>query len=225
MRINVLQHTPNEGPGAIRRWSEDNGHEMYVYHPYRYGILPDIDETDMLVILGGPMSPNDDFDWLEKERELIREAIRRDLPVFGACLGAQQISRALGGTVRNSGVKEVGFAPVYLKSHAIAGLPGEVDVLHWHQDCFDIPEGAELLFSSRLLENQGFVMNHRVVGLQFHFEPLADDLREIVTNDGSYTEGSDFGQTPEDILRHGIPDGNRRIMYMILDYISAGHNN
>ena len=119
MRINVLQHTPNEGPGAIRSWAEENGHELYVYHPYRYGILPDVEETDMLVILGGPMSPNDDFEWLKKERDLIRAAIKQDLPIFGACLGAQQISKALGGVVKNSGVKEVGFAPVFLKSHAI----------------------------------------------------------------------------------------------------------
>ena len=123
MRINVLQHTPNEGPGAIRSWAEENGHELYVYHPYRYGILPDVEETDMLVILGGPMSPNDDFEWLKKERDLIRAAIKQDLPIFGACLGAQQISKALGGVVKNSGVKEVGFAPVFLKSHAIKGLP------------------------------------------------------------------------------------------------------
>ena len=34
MRINVLQHTPNEGPGSIREWSVARGHEMYVYHPY-----------------------------------------------------------------------------------------------------------------------------------------------------------------------------------------------
>lgn len=152
MRINVLQHTPNEGPGAIRSWAEENGHELYVYHPYRYGILPDVEETDMLVILGGPMSPNDDFEWLKKERDLIRAAIKRDLPIFGACLGAQQISKALGGVVKNSGVKEVGFAPVFLKSHAIKGLPEEVSVLHWHQDCFEIPKGAELLFQADCLK-------------------------------------------------------------------------
>lgn len=106
MRINVLQHTPNEGPGAIRSWAEENGHELYVYHPYRYGILPDVEETDMLVILGGPMSPNDDFEWLKKERDLIRAAIKRDLPIFGACLGAQQISKALGGVVKTAASKK-----------------------------------------------------------------------------------------------------------------------
>ena len=85
MRINVLQHTPNEGPGAIRLWAEENGHELYVYHPYRYGILPDVEETDMLVILGGPMSPNDDFEWLKKERDLIRAAIKHDFRSMPWC--------------------------------------------------------------------------------------------------------------------------------------------
>lgn len=66
-------------------------------------------------------------------------------------------------------------------------------------------------------------MNHRIVGLQFHFEPLPNDLREIVVNDGSYTEGSDLGQTSEEILLHGIPEENKQIMYKILDYISDGH--
>lgn len=65
MRINVLQHTPNEGPGSIQEWSKQHGHEMYIYHPYQFnGVLPSADETDMLIILGGPMSPNDDIDWM-----------------------------------------------------------------------------------------------------------------------------------------------------------------
>lgn len=60
MRINILQHTPNEGPGSIRNWAEKYGHKIYVYHPYQFnGILPTADQTDMLIILGGPMSPND----------------------------------------------------------------------------------------------------------------------------------------------------------------------
>ncbi|HJG49295.1 MAG TPA: type 1 glutamine amidotransferase, partial [Limosilactobacillus ingluviei] len=37
MRINVLQHTPNEGPGSIQDWAHANNHELYVYHPYQFG--------------------------------------------------------------------------------------------------------------------------------------------------------------------------------------------
>ncbi len=52
MRINVLQHTPNEGPGSIKEWSQKNNHELYVYHPYQFGgVLPTADETDLLIIL------------------------------------------------------------------------------------------------------------------------------------------------------------------------------
>jgi GMP synthase - Glutamine amidotransferase domain len=91
MRINVLQHTPNEGPGMIQDWSEKNGYEMFIYHPYQFGYLPTADETDMLVILGGPMSPNDDLVWIKQERELIQKLLAQDKPIFGVCYGAQQL--------------------------------------------------------------------------------------------------------------------------------------
>lgn len=76
MRINVLQHTPNEGPGAIKAWAEDRGNKVYVYHPETFGIFPKADETDMLVVLGGPMSPGDDLPWLEEERQLIKDCLK-----------------------------------------------------------------------------------------------------------------------------------------------------
>ncbi|MGL6207853.1 MAG: type 1 glutamine amidotransferase, partial [Lactobacillus panisapium] len=71
MIVNVLQHTPNEGPGSIQKWAHLHHHEFYVYHPYQFGILPTAEETDFLVILGGPMSPNDDLPWIKQERQLI----------------------------------------------------------------------------------------------------------------------------------------------------------
>lgn len=220
MRINVLQHTPNEGPGAIREWAQINGHELYTYHPYQFnGILPTADETDMLIILGGPMSPNDLDEWILGERELIGVLIERDTPMFGACFGAQQIAKTLGYSV-SKGPKEVGFAPVYLKSDIIPNIPAKLTALHWHEETFEIPNGAELLFSSDLLVNQGFVMNHRIIGLQFHFEPLANDVREIVVNDASYTEGSLLKQSPEDILLTPVPSENRDVMFTLLDYMT-----
>ncbi|RVU70207.1 MULTISPECIES: type 1 glutamine amidotransferase [Lactobacillus] len=218
MRINVLQHTPNEGPGAIQTWSHKHQHEMYIYHPYQFGILPKIDETDMLVILGGPMSPNDHDDWIVQERQLIKEAMTKNIPIFGACFGAQQIAKTLGYKIGKA-KKEVGWAPVYLQSDVIPGLPKKLTALHWHEETFEIPDGADLLFSSDLLKNQGFVMNHRIIGLQFHFEPLADNVREMVVNDGSYTAGNYLKQTPADILAHPVPTENEAIMNKLLDYI------
>ncbi len=46
---------------------------------------------------------------------------------------------------------------------------------------FQIPQQAELLFSGNSIRNQGFIIDHHVIGLQFHFEPGPDDVREMVS--------------------------------------------
>lgn len=224
MRINILQHTPNEGPGSILDWSQTHGHQAYIYHPYQFGFLPKAADTDLLIVLGGPISPNDDLDWIRQERNLINELLVKNVPIFGACFGAQQIAKALGYPVTNAPVKEVGWAPVYLQSHVITGIPDKLLALHWHQEMFEIPSEATLLFSSDRVRNQGFVMNHRVVGLQFHFEPQPDNVREMVVNDFPYIKGSVFNQTKADILKTPVPAENKAVMFHILDYITATTN-
>jgi GMP synthase-like glutamine amidotransferase len=176
----------------------------------------------MLILLGGPMSPNDDLPWIKQERELIKQVQEVGKPIFGACFGAQQIALVNGGVVKDAPAKEVGWAPVYLQSSRIPGLPQTTTVLHWHQQMFELPAGADLLFSSKLLKNQGFLLGDKVIGLQFHFEPETDNLREMVVNDGSYAERDNaLKQSAADILRHGVPAENRTIMFKLLDYLAS----
>lgn len=224
MRVNVLQHTPNEGPGSIKSWADENNCEFYVYHPEAFGHLPSVDETDLLVILGGPMSPNDDLGWIEQERKLINQMLDQHKPIFGACFGAQQIAKALGYKVLDAPHKEVGWAPVYLKDKTIPNLPEKLTALHWHQQMFEIPEEAKLLFSSDLVENQGFLLGDNVIGLQFHFEPEEDNVREIAINDQEYpAEGNDLHQTYQEIIDHGVPAENKVVMFKLLDFITNKH--
>ncbi|GAP02132.1 GMP synthase glutamine amidotransferase subunit [Fructobacillus pseudoficulneus] len=221
MRINVLQHTPNEGPGSIALWSQTHGHEMTVYHPAQFnGVLPSVADTDLLVILGGPMSPNDDLDWIKEERTLILEMLAAKKPIYGACYGAQQIAKALGAKVLDAPAKEVGWAQVTKESDRIPGLPETLVGLHWHEQMFEIPDRAELLFSTDLVKNQGFVFDN-VIGLQFHFEPMADNVREMVANDGAYAAdpANALHQSGQDILAHGVPSENQKIMFTLLDYL------
>lgn len=222
MRVNILQHTPNEGPGAIGVWVKERGHKLYIYHPEAFGILPKASETDLLVVLGGPMSPGDDLAWLPQERELITDCLKSHIPILGICLGAQQIAMALGASVHLAPHKEVGWAPVYRQSDALPGLPEKLLALHWHQDMFELPEGSHLLYSSDLLDNQGFLVNGNVVGLQFHLEQQEDNVREIVINDGAYAEeGNDLHQSPAEILEQEVPAANKQAIYTILDYLSV----
>ncbi|MBB1085507.1 type 1 glutamine amidotransferase [Limosilactobacillus fastidiosus] len=221
MRINVLQHTPNEGPGTIQQWSQERGHEMYIYHPYQFGNLPTANKTDMLIVLGGPMSPNDNLGWIKKERVLIHQLLDEHKPIFGVCYGAQQIAKTLGCAVKKAPHKEVGWASVYLKSSIISGIPKKLTALHWHEEMFEVPDQAELLFSSDLVKNQGFIMNDNVIGLQFHFEPAADNVREIAANDTQYPlQNNDLHQTGEEIIHHRVPSENKRVMAQLLDFIA-----
>ena len=219
MRINFLLHTPNEGPGYILDWAHYHNHEVYTYHPYQYGYLPDFNSTDMLVILGGPMSPNDDIPWIKKERQLIRQLLDRNIPIFGVCYGAQQIVKTLGYKVDKAPAKEVGWGPVYRQNTIITDIPEKVTVLHWHEEMFEVPLKAKLLFSSKALKNQGFLLSHRVVGLQFHLEPNLDSVHEIIVNDFPYIEGSILQQTAKDILCGSVPRENKRVLFKLLDYI------
>lgn len=221
MRINVLQHTPNEGPGTIQSWSQEHGHEMYIYHPYMFGNLPTVDQTDMLIILGGPMSPNDDLGWIKQERVLIQQLLDAHKLIFGACYGAQQIVKALGYSIKKAPHKEVGWAPVYLKTDTIPGIPEKLTALHWHEEMFEVPKQATLLFSSDLVKNQGFILNDNVIGLQFHFEPAADNVREMAVNDDQYPlANNDLHQTAPEIIAHGVPEENQQVMYQLLDFIT-----
>lgn len=221
MRINILQHTPDEGAGSILEWAKLHHHDVYTYYPgFFNGVLPTAEETDMLVVLGGPISPNDPDKFISDERVLIKELLKTDKPIFGACFGAQQITKTLGYPVGKSPVKEVGWGDVTLQSSVIPDLPKKLSVIHWHEEMFEIPDQAELLFSSQGLKNQGFVLGQNVVGLQFHLEPEIDNVREMAINDFPYLEGSIFNQTAQEIMDRPVPSENKTAMFKILDFIT-----
>ncbi len=138
--------------------------------------LPAHDEVAGAVVMGGPMNVDEveRFPALAAEREWLAEALRREMPVLGICLGAQLLARALGAEVRPGEGKEIGFAPVEVTDPAdpiLGALAPSANVLHWHGDVFDLPDGARPLASSALTEHQAFRLGN-AWGVLFH--PEAD---------------------------------------------------
>lgn len=220
MRANILQHTPNEGPGMITDWLAEHHYEVYTYHPYQFGYLPSAETTDLLIILGGPMSPNDQLSWILQERQLIADLITKHVPMLGICFGAQQIAKVLGGSVLTAPAKEVGWGNVWRQSTVITNLPAQLSVLHWHEEMFTLPPQAQLLFSNHNLTNQGFLWQDFVAGFQFHLEPTTNNVHEIVVNDYPYLTDSVLKQSAAEIMAHPIPTANRQALYRILNYLT-----
>ena len=205
MRIHYLQHVPFETPGAIERWAVLNGCKLIGSHLYRGEALPPLKSFDMLLVLGGPMSVNDEnqYNWLAAEKRLVRDAVDSGRSVLGICLGAQMIADALGAPVYQATEKEIGWFPVRRSTANGAGalLPEEFTPLHWHGETFDLPPGATRLAQTLPVPNQAFQLGRRVVGLQFHLEVTPDGTRLLIENAGHEIEtGGRFQQEGTSIV-------------------------
>jgi len=132
-----------------------------------------VDDYSGIVLMGGPMSVNDDLPWIPPLLQLIQQAVQADVPLLGHCLGGQLISKALGGVVSKNPVKEIGWGDVQVADHTVArdwfGDLQAFNSFHWHGETFTVPEGATHVLSSAYCANQAYVMGKHI-GLQCHIE-------------------------------------------------------
>jgi GMP synthase (glutamine-hydrolysing) len=185
MKILVLVHVESEGPGTLGAFLESAGAEIRTARMYAGDKLPSEPiGLDAIVTMGGPMNvyEEDAYPFLRRETILLRNAVDGNLPVLGLCLGAQMIAKARGARVTKSPAKEVGWGKVGLtdegkRDSLLSGLPDSLDVLQWHEDMFEIPEGGTLLASSEACPHQAFRYRN-ALGLQFHLEINEEMLRE-----------------------------------------------
>jgi GMP synthase (glutamine-hydrolysing) len=172
-KILSVQNIPCETLGLLEQMFEHDG-----YHIEKVNIQDDPVPTsplgyDAIVILGGPMAVYDNFPYLQKEQELIRNAMKNDTPVLGVCLGSQLIAQAAGGRVYKAKKREIGWHNVYLtpasSNDIFRGFTDKmIRVFQWHGDTYDLPANAKILAYSDLYP-QAFRIES-AVGIQFHFE-------------------------------------------------------
>ena len=185
MRAHYFQHVAFEGLGSIESWLKAQGFELSRTAFYQSAELPDPQGIDLLVVMGGPMSVNDEakWPWLRAEKQFIGDFIAQGKPVLGICLGAQLIANALGGRVFANAEKEIGWWPVHSVVHSEASLfafPEQLEVFHWHGETFELPAEASVLARSAACAHQAFQLGERVIGLQFHLEMTPESVRQIV---------------------------------------------
>ena len=213
MNVHCFQHVPFEGLGNIEEWIALSKHHLRVTRIFAGEGLPEADDVDFLIVMGGPMSVNDEarHPWLAGEKAFIASAIRRGIKVLGICLGAQLIASALGAKVYPNACKEIGWFPIRLtpegrSSSLFEAFPDEFTVFHWHGDTFDLPAGAIHLASSAGCRHQAFSYQNHVLALQFHLDVRRDDIAAWIKNGaGELTQDGPYIHTPETLIRPGNP--------------------
>lgn len=172
----IILHQENSTPGRIGRLLRARGYPLDIRRPRFGDALPDtMAEHSGAVIFGGPMSANDDDDFIKKEIDWIGVPLREKAPVIGICLGAQMMARHLGERVfpHPEGRVEVGYYPIVPTPEAERMFgPGLFPrrVYQWHREGFDLPRGASLLASGMDFEVQACHIGQRAFAIQFHPE-------------------------------------------------------
>jgi GMP synthase-like glutamine amidotransferase len=207
--VAIFRHARTEGPGYLAEYLDRRSIPWQLVRIDEGESAPS-DPTAFcgLVFMGGPMSVNDDLPWIPEVLRLIRAAVDSQVPVLGHCLGGQLMSRALGGMVGKSPVKEIGWGRCDIPDTPVArdwfGDDLEFfDAFHWHGETFTLPEGAVRILSSPWCDNQAFALGPHL-GLQCHVEMTEDLIRtwcrggakEIAEN-----RGSPGVQSPHEIER------------------------
>lgn len=177
----IFRHALTEGAGYLGTFLTAKNIPWQMVRIDQGDCLPDsMDSYSGMVLMGGPMSVNDDLPWIAPLLALIVDAIDRDIPVLGHCLGGQLISKALGATVGKNPVKEIGWGSVTVSKNAatekwFAGLD-RFDAFHWHGETFNLPKGAAHLLASAYCQNQAYAIGKHLA-FQCHIEMTCEMVK------------------------------------------------
>jgi len=193
MSVLILKNVRSEGPGTIEYFLKDNRMDFRVIECATEPVPADAD-FDTLIMMGGPMSVNetDLYPFVQREIDLAASSIKKGKRVFGVCLGAQIMAKALGAKVYPGAVKEIGWYDIELRESgltdplmtkaAIHPRTGDYrkrfKVFQWHGETFDVPEGAVRLAGSDLYPNQAFRYGTSAYAFQFHVEVTKEMIYE-----------------------------------------------
>jgi len=181
--VAVFRHAPTEGPGYFATFLDANRIAWRLVKLDEGETVPaGADGFAGLAFMGGPMGVNDDIAWMQPVLALIRDAVRREVPVIGHCLGGQLLSKALGGEVTACPVKEIGWHRVDVEDTPEAREWFGPDIrafttFQWHGDTFAIPPGGIRILRGSHCANQAFVVAGRHLGMQCHVEMTPELVR------------------------------------------------
>ncbi|MGB5092429.1 MAG: glutamine amidotransferase [Parvibaculum sp.] len=176
-RILIVLHQERSSPGRVGQELKRRGFALDIRRPALGDPLPaTLAEHDGAIIFGGPMSANDDLDFIKAEIDWISVPLGENKPFLGICLGGQMLAKQLGAPVAPHPEKrvEIGYFPVHPTEAGQNLFDNPQFVYQWHREGFELPHGAvALACGAGDFPLQAMRYGDKAYGLQFHPELTA----------------------------------------------------
>lgn len=169
----IVLHQEHSTPGRVGQRIEARGHRLDIRRPRFGDALPaTLADHAGAIVFGGPMSANDDEEFVRRETDWLAVPLAEGAPLLGICLGAQLLARHLGARVdgRADGLVEIGYYPLVPTEAGLDLCTWPSQVYQWHSEGFELPAGCERLAGSELFPNQAFRYGPSAFAFQFHIE-------------------------------------------------------
>ena len=208
MKALIIKNISHEGPGIIQDILDIQNIKYDIIDLSHEVLLPNIDQFNLIIIMGGPDSANDKSEKILKELDYIKISLDKRIPIFGICLGLQLIVKVLGGNVLKNFVKEIGFkmnekwnticiTPNGFKDPIFNGIKKEFKAFHLHGETISLVEKMKLLATGEYCENQVIKWDNNTYGFQFHLE-MTDTMFHKWLKKAPELRKSDFNQLTKD---------------------------
>lgn len=221
MRIRVIQHAEWLNGGEYIHWARRNNHVLLWTKVFNYEEIPSEIDADMLLVLGGPQSPDTSKEVYpyydnQKEKELIRKYFASNKIVIGSCLGAQLLGSALGAKHLHSPYLEVGYVKAIFTSEGrkdalFNDFPDELNIGSWHEDMPGLTKDAVIIMSSDGCPHQIIRYSKYAYGFQTHMEftheNILDGIKE--TKKALETMKGPYIRTVEELISFNTDEMNK----------------
>ena len=171
-KVLFIFHQKTSVSGDVGKKFKQRGFVAEIVRPPLGDTLPnDLSKYSAVVIFGGPMSVNDDEEFIKNEIKWMKTVLDSKIPFLGICLGAQILAKYLGCEVvkNKNDLAEIGFFEIKPVGEGDQIFKNQNIFYQFHTEGFDIPITCQLLAKGDIFKNQAFKYEN-CYALQFHPE-------------------------------------------------------